>query len=60
MNVYQLTCQSVIHVEAKALNLLHGQASVDKDSGANKRRQNVLVLPATTGEHQVKRAEQWD
>lgn len=28
-----LTCQSVIHIKTKALDLLHGQTSVDKHSG---------------------------
>lgn len=28
-----LTCQRVIHVKPKALDLLHGQASIDKHSG---------------------------
>lgn len=32
----QLTCQSVIHIKAKALYLLHCQASVDKHSRGDK------------------------
>lgn len=27
-----LTCQSVIHIKTKTLNLLHGQTAVDKHS----------------------------
>ena len=36
-----LTCQSVIHIKAKAFDLLHGQASVDKNS---KREQENAVI----------------
>lgn len=31
-----LTCQSVIHIKTKTLDLLHGQTSVDKHSGRGK------------------------
>lgn len=42
-----LTCQSVIHIKTKALDLLHGQTSVDKHSGGGNNTNTVnKVAPA--------------
>lgn len=50
---HALTCQSVIHVETKALDLLHGQAAVDKHPAGGLRGRGGVGIGGGAAGHTV-------